>query len=150
VAVSDFEDALRGTMAQPNRGFEQAEADLHAETNAASVGIDNLTNKRGSLGLGATREVAEGVWYELWLHFRPPGLGNDTPRQGADRVKKYTLGTFFVPWQGYPIRTGHGLELPDRRSIAAYFVDMARNPASALVNYLTFNLRRQEQPAAGG
>jgi hypothetical protein len=148
--VSDFEDALRGTMAQPNRAFEQADTDLHAETHAASVGIENLTNNRASLGLSPPREDDAGVWYTLWLLFRPADPVNDAPRQEADRTKKYSLGTFFVPWQGYPIRTGFGLQLPDRPSIATYFVDMARNPASALVNYLTFNLRRQEQPAAGG
>jgi hypothetical protein len=38
--------------------------------------------------------------------------------------------------------------LPDRPSIAAYFVEMASNPASVLVHDLTFNRRRQEQPAA--
>jgi hypothetical protein len=91
--------------------------------------------------VGPPREEASGAWYELWLLFRPTD-------PNGDRRKKYTLGTFFVPWQGYPIRTGHGQELPDRPSIAAYFVAMARNPASPLVNYLTFNLRRQEQPAA--
>jgi hypothetical protein len=40
--------------------------------------------------------------------------------------------------------------LPDRPSIAAYFVEMAQDPTSPLVNYLAFNLRRQEQAAAGG
>jgi hypothetical protein len=146
--MSDFEDALKGTISHPNRDFEQADTDLRAETKTASVGIENLTNNRGSLSLGPAREEDAGVWYELRLIFRPAGPANDAAGQGADRTKKYTLGTFFVPWKGYPIRTGYGLELPDRPSIAAYFVEMARNPASPLVNYLTFNLRRQEQPAA--
>jgi hypothetical protein len=139
--MSAFEDVLRGTMSQQNRGFEQADADLRAETIASSAGIENLTDKRGALCLGPPQEQDSGVWYELLLLFRPAESGE---------TKQYTLGTFFVPWKGYPIRTGHGLELPDRRAIAAYFVEMARNPTSALVNYLAFNLRRQGQPVAGG
>jgi hypothetical protein len=124
-------------MAHQNRGFEQADADLRAETNAASVGIEHLTDNRGSLSLDLSREENSGVWYELRLNFR------------GDGTKQYALGTFLVPWQGYPIRTGHGQQLPDRSSITTYFVAMAKDPASPLVNYLTFNLRRQEQPAAG-
>jgi hypothetical protein len=137
-------------MSQEHTGFEQAEADLRAETNTASLGIANLTNNRGSLNLSLSGEEGAGVWYELQLHFRPPGPVNDAPRQGANRTKKYTLNTFFIPWQGYPIRTGHSLELPDRRSIGLHFVAMAKDPASPLVNYIAFNLRRQEQPAASG
>ena len=148
--MSDFEDALRGTMSNQNSAFEQADADLRAETNTASLGIEKLTNNRGSLSLALSQEEGAGVWYALELLFHIAGLGNDSPHQGADRTKKYTLGTFFVPWKGYPIRTGYGQSLPDRPSIAAYFVEMARNPTSPLVNYLTFNMRRQEQAVAGG
>ncbi len=143
--MSDFEDVLRGTMSHHDSAFEQVEADLRAEINTASVGIENLTNKRGSLHLSPAREADDGVWYELRLLFRPAGPDNDARRQGAERTKSYILGTFFVPWKGYPIRTGYGQQLPDRPSITAYFVEMARNPTSPLVNYLTFNLRRQEQ-----
>jgi hypothetical protein len=145
--VSDFEDVLRGTMSRPNQDFDQADADLQAETKVASVGIENLTNQRGSLSLSPAKEDPAGVWYELWLHFRPAGQVKPAPHGEAARPKKYTLGTFFVPWKGYPIRTGYGRELPDRPSITAYFVEMARDPASPLVNYLAFNLRHQEQPS---
>jgi hypothetical protein len=147
--MSNFEEALRGTMAHPNRAFEQAEADLRAETSTASAGIEQYTNNLASLLLDPDREEEAGVWYELWLLFRPAGPLNGSPHPGAERMKKYVLSTFFVPWQGYPIRTGSGQQLPDRPAIAASFVEMARNPASPLVNYLTFNLRRQGQIAAG-
>jgi hypothetical protein len=146
--VSDFEEALRGTLAHQNRAFEQADADLRAETAAASVVIENLTNKRGALRLGPAQEKDDGVWYELWLHFRPADQATPAQENGPAQTKKYTLGTFFVPWKGFPIRTGVGRELPDRPSIAAYFVDMARNPTSPLVSYLTFNLRPQQPLSA--
>jgi hypothetical protein len=150
--MSDFEAALRGTIAHPNKGFEQADADLREETNIASLAVANLTNNRGSLSLGPPREDAAGVWYELQLLFRTADQRNDDAHQGANRTKKYILGTLFIPWQGYPIglREKQPPELPNRASIAAYFVEMARNPTSPLVNYITFNLRRQEQPVAGG
>jgi hypothetical protein len=45
--VSDFAKALRGTMARPNSGFEQAKADLRAETGAASEAVQNYTNGLG-------------------------------------------------------------------------------------------------------
>jgi hypothetical protein len=138
-------------MSQKNSAFEAADADLRVETHAASVAIENLTNKRGSLHLGEAQEKDDGVWYELWLRFAPPDQAQHVSRSGsADRTKKYLLATFFVPWTGYPIRTGINYELPDRASIANRFVDMARNPASPLVNYLAFNLRHQEQAAASG
>jgi hypothetical protein len=142
--VSDFEDALRGMISGQNRPFEQADADLRAETSAASAGIGKLTNGRASLRLSSTKEEGSGVWYELWLLFGP-----HSTTEGADWTKRYSLGTFFVPWKGYPLRTGHGQELPDRPSIAAYFLAMAKDPTSPLVNYLTFNLRHQEQPTGG-
>jgi hypothetical protein len=149
-------------MSQQNRAFEQADADLRAETAAASAGIENLTNSRGSLRLSPPQEKDDGVWYELWLLFRPVGpINSSSPQglpfeastttsrtQGTDSTKKYNLGTFFVSWKGYPIRTGFGRELPDRASIAAYFVDMARDPTSPLVNYLAFNLRLQQPLSA--
>jgi hypothetical protein len=135
-------------MAQKNSAFEQADADLRAEANTASVAIENLTNKSGCLRLSPGTERDSGVEYELLLIFRPSGPVNDAPRQ-ADRTKSYVLGTFFLPWQGYPIRTGH-LQLPDRSAITAYFVEMARAPTSPLVNYIAFNMRRQEQAVAGG
>jgi hypothetical protein len=148
--MSDFEDALRRTLSGQNGPFEQADVDLLAETQAASVGVESLTNGRGSLTLVPAEEAEAGVGYELQLLLRPAATANGAPRQGADRTKRYGLGTFLVPWKGYPIRTGRGAQLPDRPSIAAYFVEMAQDPASPLVNYLAFNLRRQEQPAAGG
>jgi hypothetical protein len=40
--MTDFENALRGTMSHQNLAFEQADADLRAETNTASLGIENL------------------------------------------------------------------------------------------------------------
>ncbi len=70
------------------------------------------------------------MWYELELAFRPRRLIGAAPHVTYNRAKKYTLGTFFVPWQGYPIRTGHGAELPDHPSIATHFVEMAKNPSS--------------------
>src|SRR5437764_1085897 len=112
--MSDFEEALRGTMAHPNRAFEQADADLRAETSTASGAIEQYTNNRGSLRLDLDREEEAGVWYELRLLFRPVGPVNGPPHPGAERMKKYVLGTFFVPWQGYPIRAGSGQQLPDR------------------------------------
>jgi hypothetical protein len=128
--MSDFKDALRRTMSHENRAFEQADADLRAETDTASVELESLTDNRGSLTLGPAAEEEAGVRYQLRLLFRPASPVPDAPRQGADRTKQYGLGTFLVPWKGYPIQTGHGVQLPDRPSIAAYFLEMASNPAS--------------------
>jgi hypothetical protein len=136
-------------LSRPNPAFEQADADLHAETSAASGGLHNLTNSRASLRLSSARETEAGVWYELWLLFGPADQVNGGPGEAPDWTKQYLLGTFFVPWTGYPIRTGHSVEMANRPAIAAYFVAMAKDPTSPLVNYLTFNLRRQEQTTAG-
>jgi hypothetical protein len=146
--VSDFEEALRGTLAHQNSAFEQADSDLRAETATASLGIENLTNKRGSLRLGPPQEKDDGVLYELWLLFLPVEPATPAQEDGPAQPKKYNLGTFFVPWKGYPIRTGFGRELPDRSLIEAYFVDMARNPTSPLVSYLAFNLRPRQPLSA--
>jgi hypothetical protein len=147
--MSDFEEALRGTMSQKNSAFEMADWDLQAETKFTSAGIENLTNKRASLELETSQEADDGVWYTLRLTFRAGAPMPAPDQKGADGIKSYQLGTFFIPWKGYPIRTGHGQQLPNRASIAAYFVEMARNPTSPLVNYIAFNLRRLEQAVAG-
>ncbi len=142
--MSEFEAALRGTMSHQNKGFEQAEADLRAETGAASVGIEKLTNNRGSLVLSPAREQNDGVWYELWLLFRLADQVGPAAQRRTAPTKKNVLGTVFVPRKGYPIRTGSGRELADRAALAAHFVEMAKDPASPLVNYLAFNLRHQQ------
>ena len=141
--MASFEEALKQTLLGINKGFEVADADLHAEVAAAAQALGRITGGGITMLLSPLKESEKGAEYRLQIG----GQGYEA-----------TLGVFLVSGVGYPIvfaedwsrlAVGGGVQLADRSALASFFSSMASNPDSPLIRHLAFVLRRKKSSENG-
>lgn len=133
-----LEEKLKSTLEGLNRGFFEADEDLHRQVFAANEAIDKITNRKVTLKLERHIEEDNGVGY----HFRI---------QSGDMSS--SVGYFYVSTRGYPIfyaRNDHAFRnkaavtsLNDRTALSDLFSDLATNPDSPLIQSVAFFMRRK-------
>jgi hypothetical protein len=134
--MGDFASILRATLEGIPDALSEADRDLHQEVAEAARAVEQVSDGEVRLALRLADETPAAFDYTLQLDYQ-------------SRI--HDLSRLSVPVRGYPIlilspgtkeQVG---DLKNREQIRGYLEEMARDPDSALVQYLAFARRKNEK-----